>query len=455
MEDEYQEYIRTQKRVSIDTIKEIVKRKGGKCHTKDVKNAKSRLHLECSESHHFFPTYDSVVYQNTWCPHCNIYVGETICRIFFERIFKKPFPKSYPEWLPNRMELDGYNKDLGLVFEYQGIQHRKKAFGMSDEEFQNIQRNDALKLKKCEENNIVLLQIPDDEIVPYEEMQKYIENEYERKTGIILKNIPSYDYREFNIYENENAKKFREFVEKKGGVLATPYFTAKVEVTIICENGHHWDTSPNSVYQGNWCSSCSGNVKGNAEFFLEIGRKFGCELVSEYVNAKTNLQFRCKKCDNEFQKDPYNLKKDHKKIEILCPECKNNKYAQNFEEFISQKGWRLMTPYKGRGRPIKIECKNGNIWETTPAAIYQGSKGPCRERDDPPPNVIRKEKARMEFFQIIANLNYKILPPGYKDNNTSVNIRCKNSHIFHASPKYFKKLVKQGKEPCRKCSNNK
>lgn len=32
-------------------------------------------------------------------------------------------------------------------------------------------------------------------------MQKYIENEYERKTGNYLKNIPRYNYQEFIIYE--------------------------------------------------------------------------------------------------------------------------------------------------------------------------------------------------------------------------------------------------------------
>ncbi len=454
-EEEYQECIRTQKHVTIDIIKKIAKKKGGKCHTKDIKNAKSRLHLECSESHHFFPTYDSVVYQDTWCPHCNIYVGETICRIFFEKIFKKPFPISYPGWLPNRMELDGYNKCLGLAFEYQGIQHRKRVFGMSDEEFQNIQRRDALKLKKCEENYVILLQIPDDEIVPYEEMQKYIENEYERKAGIILKNIPSYDYREFNRYENKHAKKFRKFVENKGGVLSTTYFSAKKEIIIICENGHHWKTTPDSIYRGNWCSSCSGNVKGTAEFFREIGENFGCNLISNYVNAKTALWYRCP-IGHRFKKSPYWLKKNFKKIKFLCPDCKIDIYAKKFQDFISKKGWNLLTPYKGRGKPITIACEEGHDWSTTPGALFQGGTCRiCRERDNPSSNAIRKEKAKMEFFQIIANLNYKILPPGYKDNVTSVNIRCRNSHVFHASPKYFKKVVKQGKEPCRKCSKNK
>ena len=60
------------------------------------------------------------------------------------------------------MELDGYNIDLRLAFEYQGIQHRKKAFGITDDELKNIQKEDALKLKLCKKNGVTLIQIPDD-----------------------------------------------------------------------------------------------------------------------------------------------------------------------------------------------------------------------------------------------------------------------------------------------------
>ena len=374
--EEYQEYIRTQKHVTIETIKVIAKKKGGKCHTKKIKNAKSRITLECAEGHQFTTTFNSVVYQNTWCPDCHIYVSETICRKYFERIFKKPFPKSYPEWLinenGNQMELDGYNKDLSLAFEYQGIQHRKIAFGKTDKDLQKIQQEDVLKLKLCGEHNVNLLQIPDDKIVPYDEMQAFIESKYEKETGNILKNIPIYNYKDFVIYENKHAKKFMEYVENKGGILLTPYFSAKKEVTLICENGHQWTTTPNSIYRDNWCSFCAGNMKGEIEFFREIGKKFNCELISEYVNAKTPLWYKCPK-GHKFKKSPYWLKKNYENNESLCPDCIMDIYAKNFQEFISKKREQILTPYKGRFKPINIKCKNGHIRKTTPAAVYQGN----------------------------------------------------------------------------------
>ena len=451
--EQYQQYVRTQTHVSIDTIREIVAKKKGKCHTKSLKNAKSRLHLECAEGHHFFPTYESVAYQDTWCPHCHIYVSEAICRKFFEKIFKRPFPKSYPEWLinenGNQMELDGYNKDLQLAFEYQGIQHRKKAFRKTDEELKNIQKEDALKLKLCEENGVTLLQIPDDEIVPYDNMQDYIEQEYERKTGKTLKDIPRYDYKEFNIHENKHAKKFREYVENLGGTLITPYFSQKKEVTLMCEKGHQWTTTPDSVYKDNWCSECAGNKKGTTEEFREIGQMFNCELISEYVNAKTPLMYKCPKAHKFTIKSPYWLKRTYKDIEFLCPKCNMDVFAEKFQHFVKNKGGQLVTPYKGRFRPITIKCNKNHTWNTTPGAVYQGSWCKfCAEENHP--NRERLLTAKKEFVQMIESLKYT-LSSEYENNTKKVHITCQRRHQFTMTPKYFKRLVNQNIEPCSKC----
>jgi hypothetical protein len=270
------------------------------------------------------------------------------------------------------MELDGYNKELELAFEYQGIQHRKRAFGLTDEDVQKIQQEDAYKLKICEENHVLLLQIPDDEILPYEKMQVYIIKEYEKKSKKSINDIPKFDYNTFTIHENKAAKKFREYIEHKGGTLMTPYFSAKKEVKLMCVYGHEWTTTPDSVYKNNWCSVCAGNVKGTADYYQELAKKFDCELISEYVNAKVPLWFKCSK-GHKFKKDPYWLKKDYEKITILCPKCKRDHYAQKFNSFVAKKGGTLLTPYRGRFKPIKIKCKNNHEWDTTPGAVYQGS----------------------------------------------------------------------------------
>ena len=451
--EEYEQYVRTQIHVSIDIIKKIAAKKGGICHTKSLKNARSKVHLECAEGHHFHTTYNSVVYTNSWCPHCHIYVSEAICRKLFERIFNRPFPKSYPEWLinenDNQMELDGYTKDLQLAFEYQGIQHRKKAFGKTDEELENIQKEDVFKQKLCEEHGVTLLQIPDDEIVPYNTMQEYIEQEYTKLTGKILNNIPRYDYKEFVIHENKHAKKFRELVEKKGGAVITPYFAAKKEVTLMCEKGHQWTTTPDSIYKDNWCPECAGNMKLTTEFFRKVGEIFKCELISEYVNAKTPLQYKCQKGHKFSIKSPYWLKRTYKEIENMCPKCNRDVYAEKFQQLVKKKGGKLITPYKGRFKPITIKCRNNHTFTTTPATVYQGSWCKiCAEKNHP--NKERQQTAENELIQMMDSLNYKLISK-YENNYKKVQIKCKKQHQFTMTPKYFKRLVNQKIEPCMKC----
>jgi hypothetical protein len=75
------------------------------------------------------------------------------------------------------------------------------------------------------------------------------------------------------------------------------------------------------------------------------------------------------------------LKKDHKKIEIICPQCIKNTYAQKFEDFVKKKGGTLLSKYTGRFNTVEIRCKHGHDWKTTPGAVYQGSWCPdCRKK---------------------------------------------------------------------------
>ena len=45
-------------------------------------------------------------------------ISEKICRKYFEYLFNKPFNRIRPSWL-SELELDGYNEELNIAFEYQ------------------------------------------------------------------------------------------------------------------------------------------------------------------------------------------------------------------------------------------------------------------------------------------------------------------------------------------------
>lgn len=93
--------------------------------------------------------------------------GERITRRIFERFFGKPFVRVRPDFLRNpetgkNLELDGYNEELKIAFEYNGIQHYHfpSYFTKNEEDFKKQLRRDKFKLERCNELGIYLIIIP-------------------------------------------------------------------------------------------------------------------------------------------------------------------------------------------------------------------------------------------------------------------------------------------------------
>ena len=103
---------------------------------------------------------------NSTCQNCNkkSSYSEKICRYIFENIFLEKFIKLR---IPLKgikgfnLELDGYSEKLGIAFEHNGPQHyNPKWFGKDEndikEKFYIQKKNDELKYKWCQKNNVKL-----------------------------------------------------------------------------------------------------------------------------------------------------------------------------------------------------------------------------------------------------------------------------------------------------------
>lgn len=115
--------------------------------------------------------------------------NEERCREIFEGIFQRPFPKIRPNWLKRsstgkNLELDGYNPDLKLAFEYNGAQHAK--FGpmhRGDERaFHDQIERDRLKAQLCKQHGVKLIVIP--HTVKYNQLELFIRQQL-RNSGYI------------------------------------------------------------------------------------------------------------------------------------------------------------------------------------------------------------------------------------------------------------------------------
>lgn len=117
----------------------------------------------------------------------NYSAGEESVRCFFEEIFGLPFKRVRPDWLLNPetnrvMELDGYNSQLKIAFEYQGIHHFSDFY--RGRETKGVRRRDIIKRKICNQHKIKLFVIRDlfidQKSFDGEEIKKRIKQEFLR-----------------------------------------------------------------------------------------------------------------------------------------------------------------------------------------------------------------------------------------------------------------------------------
>lgn len=129
-------------------------------------NSLQKYELKCSKGHVFNDKKLSSIFSGkVGCSFCNNYFNsERKFRDKLERIFKKFFPKCRPNWLVNpetgyKLELDCYNEELKIAFEYDGQFHFEVRKGLNNN-LENTKKLDALKEKLCLENGITLIRVP-------------------------------------------------------------------------------------------------------------------------------------------------------------------------------------------------------------------------------------------------------------------------------------------------------
>ncbi len=153
-------------KLTLETMQELALSLGGECLSETYISAKTKMKFKCNFGHIFETTPDQIRSKNIWCTKCKSKsIGEEICRLHFEELLKKQFPTIRPRWLlnkaGNRMELDGYCKELKLAFEFCGQQHYNfvKYYHKEEKKFQKTLENDKIKKDICMKHNITLIEV--------------------------------------------------------------------------------------------------------------------------------------------------------------------------------------------------------------------------------------------------------------------------------------------------------
>ncbi len=437
-------------RLTIAEMQQIATERGGKCLSETYVNSQTKLLWQCAEGHQWSATPGNIK-NGSWCSECSTGLGERICREFFEQLFGKNFPKSYPRWLANqngnRMELDGYCKSLKLAFEHQGDYHYRLVppYTPTEEKLRERQGMDKIKRELCTQRGIVLIEVPE---IPFrlqvKKVKAFIKEQCEQK-GVPLP--LSFDTKKVdpkNAYRTSGSRKAIEelhaIAKKRGGkCLSENYVNRDTKLLWECVEGHQWEAAPDSVKHGSWCQQCAGKAKGTIEEMQQIAAERGGKCLSEtYLDNKTKLLWECAE-DHQWQAKPNDIKNGH-----WCPYCTGlaKGTIEEMQRIAEERGGKCLSNiYTNSSTKLLWECAKGHQWEATPGSVKHRSW--CQK-------CAGKAKGTIEEMQqIAAERDGKCLSESYVNNRTKLLWQCVEGHQWEATPG----MIKSGTW-CPKCAKS-
>jgi hypothetical protein len=435
----------------LDKCRTLAKARGGACLSDQYGGVKVNLLWRCSDGHKWEAT-PANVQSGSWCPQCSGGLKEEFCRAALESLTGKAWPKARPAWLVNerggRMELDGYCKDIGVAYEYQGEQHFSEVKHFRSGEFALALRmaDDQRKRDLCHAHGIKLIEVHHS--VRLDEMLPYLAITLSEKTGVIVR-IPEGLTVDSMGYDRGFLDGLRVLARERGGdCLSSSYGGGMTNVRWRCAEGHDWEATPANVQRGSWCPYCQGfkvwspgqtEAQARLTECQTIAKERGGLCLSEtYIEQRGKLRWQCSEGHNW----------DAKTVEIKkgswCPFCVGKKVWSpgqtesdaRLEECRSiaktQGGDCLSSEYVNRTLNLQWRCSNGHEWEATPSNIKRGSWCPICARD--------AQRGSIEECNSIARSRGGMcVSTEYLDALSKVRWRCSQGHEWDAKPNSVKR----------------
>lgn len=365
-------------------LKEVAIARGGSC-LGNYTGSHNKIEFECANKHRWFATYNNIYYNNSWCPHCNLGMGENICKLYFETIFQREFIKIRPDWLVNpkgnKLELDGYCEELGIAFEYNGEQH----FSNIKHYKKNLlerQSWDAIKIKLCKENDVKLIVIPQlFTRLKLSNLMEFIKQKFLELNINVPFNLNEIKIDLSKITDRAAFIEYKKIAKSKGGKCLSDIYTNCFEkLKWQCRLNHVWEAPGYSIKNGSWCPFCAGVVPMTLEEVKNlINKKNGILLSEKYESSSKKIKICCKVCNTIWTPKINKIKAGQ-----WCPTCglKNRKSRRpkiiSIEELkkIADKrnGKCLSNIYIDAKSKLRWQCNKCNtIWDASLSSIKRNT----------------------------------------------------------------------------------
>lgn len=158
-------------------------------------------------------------------------------------------------------------------------------------------------------------------------------------------------------------------LKEEGYILLTEYINARTNVTVICPEGHVWDTCNPDRFnnKGVRCKVCDGqDPKEAKKNFYMLLEKNGDEALGDYVNAHEKVPILFGKCGH-IAKD---VNPDRYKLKQRCPICADSIIESFLATFTKELSGKMFDDVEFEYKILKNE-KTGRF---LPFDIYIPSK---------------------------------------------------------------------------------
>lgn len=410
---------------TLEELEAIVKSRGGVLRTTEYRGVDGSYDFECNLGHSFTNMFKKVE-NGQWCPICSkASKSEELARTTFEQLFGKKFPKKRPKWLRNsrgfQMELDGYNEELKLAFEYQGVQHYKQSHWGTN--LKQRQADDRYKRELCEEMGVLLVELTYQ--ADYRDFPTIIKNNLER-LGYETRDVDfekPIDLTQAYI-RDDRLDELRDLLAGKDIELLSEAWIGTNQAyemkCLVC--GNLWKARGNSFFNSrrvSGCDYCNRREPGNKQdisALVDYARQYGGKVLSEnYVRRNHNYDWECGK-GHVFNASFNNLKYRNQ----FCPTCESRMVRLNlsqeqavtaFREF----GYELEADYKDKGTYSKVRCLRCGEPSTKSLGRLQLGKGTC--------NGCVLTQQQIEAVELLKRLNIKPLEP-FRGNSHKWKCQC-------------------------------
>lgn len=350
----------------ISELQNIVQERQGSLLTKVYLGVDGKYDFECSLGHQFSNSFKKVE-KGQWCPICSRgSKSEEIARTTLEQLFGVKFSRRRPTWLRNsrgfQMELDGFNEDLKLAFEYQGYQHYKADHWGTDLE-QRI-KDDNLKQVICAAKGVTLLQITHD--MEYHSFPREIKKQLD---------MAGFDTHQVNFemeidlskayIREDRLEELKELMKSKNiEVISNAWLGVHEKYKMHCNVcGSDWEAKGNAFFNRRGaagCDYCNRRTPANKKeisSLVKFAEEHGGKVLStEYVRRNYTYKWICQK-GHHFEANFNAMKWNN----TFCPECENRQTKvklgqQEAEKLFREHNFELLEPFTIRSRYLSARC---------------------------------------------------------------------------------------------------